>query len=426
MKAEVFNWITHPVTLTLIGGLIFGLMLLAEILLRRLSEFGNVRFQGLVEDHEDLLALGRQEHVVLSPILTALRWIQMVSLVLVWTLLLFATDFGPVMVFGGALAVLVAAALLAQWPFGGLGENRVARLLRLLRPLVAPIARFGGMGASESDEDAEEDEEEASDREIRAFRDVGEAAGIIEGEEGEILESLVEFFDTTVREVMTPRTDMVAVPESATWDELMEIFGQTHKSRVPIFRDTVDDIVGVVHVKSLIKDLILGQRPPVKELYRECPVVPESKELGELLKEFQQEHQQMAIVVDEYGGTSGLVTLEDILEEIVGEIQDELDPAEPPEWEELRAGVFRLQGRAPLEVLEELFGIELDEQDVDTIGGLVFSQHGTVPEQGTLVEMNQGPLAFEVEVMDGRRIVSVIAQRPEAAATTADSPAVGG
>jgi len=418
MKAEVVNWITHPVTLSLIGGLIFGVMLLAEILQRRLSEFGNVRFQGLVEDHEELLALGRKEHVVLSPILTALRWIQMICLVLVWTLMFFATDFGVLSASGLAVAVVVAMALLAQWPFGGLSESGVARILRLLKPLVAPMARFGGLGASENIEGAEEDEEEASDREIRAFLDVGEAAGIIEGEEGEILESLVEFFDTTVREVMTPRTDMVAVPESASWEELMEVFGQTHKSRVPVFRETVDDIIGVVHVKSLIKDFIQGGRPPVQELYRPCPVVPESKELGELLKEFQQEHQQMAIVVDEYGGTSGLVTLEDIIEEIVGEIQDELDTAEPPEWEEIRSGVYRLQGRAPLEVLEELFELELDEEDVDTIGGLVFSRHGTVPEPGTLVEMNQGPLAFEVEAMDGRRIVSVIAQRVKPAEDT--------
>ncbi len=416
MKTEVVNWLFHPVTLTLVGAVIFVVMLLAEILQRRLSEFGNVRFQGLVEDHDELLALGSQEHVVLSPVLTALRWIQMVCLILVWTLLFFGAGLGALWAFGSAFGVLAAVALLAQWPFGGLSESGVARILRILRPLVAPIARFGGLGASENPETAEEDEEEASDREIRAFLDVGEAAGIIEGEEGEILESLVEFFDTTVREVMTPRTDMVAVPESASWEELMEAFGRTHKSRVPVFRETVDDIVGVVHVKNLIKDFIEGGRPPVCDLYRPCPVVPESKELGELLKEFQQEHQQMAIVVDEYGGTSGLVTLEDIIEEIVGEIQDELDPAEPPEWEELRNGVFRLQGRASLEILEELFGLELEEEDVDTVGGFVFSLHGTVPDPGTLVEMTQGPLTFEVEKMDGRRIVSVIARRPELSA----------
>ncbi len=413
MKSEVVNWLIHPVTLTLVGLVIFGVMLLAEILQRRLSEFGNVRFQGLVEDHEELLALGSQEYVVLSPVLTALRWIQMACLVLVWTLLLFGSGLGVVLSGISAFVVLAAVALLAQWPFGGLGESGVAKLLRILRPLVAPIARFGGMGASESVEAAEEDEEEASDREIRAFLDVGEAAGIIEGEEGEILESLVEFFDTTVREVMTPRTDMVAVPESASWEELMETFGKTHKSRVPVFRETVDDVVGVVHVKNLIRDFIEGGRPPVCDLYRPCPVVPESKELGELLKEFQQEHQQMAIVVDEYGGTSGLVTLEDIIEEIVGEIQDELDPAEPPEWEELQSGVYRLQGRASLEILEELFGMETDEEDVDTVGGFVFSLHGTVPDPGTVVEMSQGLLTFEVEKMDGRRIVSVIARRPQ-------------
>lgn len=417
MKTELVNWLSHPVTLILVGVVTFLVMLFAEILQRRLSEFGNVRFQGLIEDHEELSALDSQEHVVLSPVLTALRWIQMTCLAFVWTLLYFGWGLGVFWAFLAAIGVLVSVALLAQWPFGGLGESGVARLLRILRPLVAPIARFGGLGATESLVTAEEDEEEASDREIRAFLDVGEAAGIIEGEEGEILESLVEFFDTTVRVVMTPRTDMVAVPESASWEELMETFGRTHKSRVPVFRETVDDIVGVVHVKNLIKDFIEGGRPPVRELYRPCPVVPESKELGELLREFQQEHQQMAIVVDEYGGTSGLVTLEDIIEEIVGEIQDELDPAEPPEWEELRAGVYRLQGRAPLEVLEELFGLELDEEDVDTVGGFVFSMHGTVADPGTVVSMTQEGLTFEVEAMDGRRIVSVIARRSEPSAT---------
>jgi CBS domain containing-hemolysin-like protein len=115
----------------------------------------------------------------------------------------------------------------------------------------------------------------------------------------------------------------------------------------------------------------------------------------------------MAIVVDEYGGTSGLVTLEDILEEIVGEIQDELDPNEPPEWQELSAGTYRLQGRAPLELLEELLGVEANEDDVDTVGGLVFSRHGTVPDPGTEVVDEIHGLVFTVEEMDERRIVSV-------------------
>ncbi len=410
MTGGLVEWLLHPVTLSLVGAVLFGVMLLAEILQRRLSEFGNVRFQGLVEDHEGLLRLGRREHITLSPVLTSLRWIEMACLALFWFLLAFGTGRGPTVALGGSFGALAAVALLAQWPFGGLGEAAVARLLRVLKPLVGPVARFGGLGAPETVEAPEVDEEEASDREIRAFLDVGEAAGIIEGEEGEILESLVEFFDTTVKEVMTPRTDMIAVEESATWDDLMELFASHHKSRVPVYRETIDDVVGVVHVKNLIRDFIEGGRPPVRELYRPCPVVPESKELGELLKEFQQERQQMAIVVDEYGGTSGLVTLEDIIEEIVGEIRDELDPAEPPEWEDLGDGSFRLQGRASLEVLEELFGLELDEEDVDTVGGLVFSRHGTVPDEGTRVDMGHEPLQFEVEAMDGRRILSVIAR----------------
>ena len=149
----------------------------------------------------------------------------------------------------------------------------------------------------------------------------------------------------------------------------------------------------------------------MSELIHDCLVVPESKELGELLRDFQQQHQQMAIVVDEYGGTSGLVTLEDVLEEIVGEIQDEHEPRQPPECQELSPGVYRLQGRAPLELLEESFGLEISEDDVDTVGGFVFSCHGTVPETGTVVEDPSIGLRFTVDEMDERRIVSVTVER---------------
>jgi magnesium and cobalt transporter len=164
-------------------------------------------------------------------------------------------------------------------------------------------------------------------------------------------------------------------------------------------------------VKNLVEHRLEGREPPLAELARECLVVPESKPLGELLRDFQQEFQQMAIVVDEYGGTSGLVTLEDILEEIVGEIEDEHDPKTPPEWLELSPGVFRLQGRASLEVFQELLGVEVDEDDVDTVGGLVFARHGTVPEAGTEVVDEAHGLVFTVDEMDERRIVSVTARK---------------
>lgn len=403
-------WLSHPVTIGL-GLLIlsFGL-LLSEILLRRLSDLGSVRFQGLVEDHEKLNFLQDSK---LSHALTALRWLQWIFLGLVWLVLETGFGIGALQSLGVIASAALLIVLAAQFPLRFLGEDSIARILNALRLLIRALISISRLGGPELGENSEDDEEEASDREIRAFLDMGEAAGIIEGEEGEIMESLVEFFDTTVREVMTPRTEMVAVAESASWNDLMSLFTETHKSRIPVYRETIDHVVGLVHVKQLIKDITEGRKPPVAELHQPCPVVPESKELGALLRDFQKQHQQMAIVVDEYGGTAGLVTLEDILEEIVGEIQDELDPRQPPEVQEIEAGVYLLQGRAPLETLEEVFDLELETEDVDTVGGFVFSRYGSVPELGTEVPVPEEKLLFQVEEMDGRRIVSVRVRRME-------------
>jgi len=420
MSAELGGWLSHSVTLALTGSAVVLAALLAEVLLRHLSQLGNVRFQGMVEEHGPLPAVADDEQIHLSHVAAALRWMQLGAMALLWALVFFATELDLPFKLGLAVGIPVLIVAMSQWVVTSLGELALARLLRALRPAVGPLATFSRWGRYEApQEDADDDEEEASGREIRAFLDVGEAAGIIEGEEGEILESLVEFFDTTVRGVMTPRTEMITVAEDSTWDELLDVFSTSLKSRLPVYRETVDDVVGVVHVKNVVKGLFEKNRPPVRELYLPCLVVPESKKLGPLLKEFQQGHQQMAIVVDEYGGTAGLVTLEDVLEEIVGEIQDELEPKEPPEWESLSSGEYRLQGRAPIEVLKDLFGVELDEGDVDTVGGLVFSRHGKVPEAGTEVHLENEGLCCQVETMDGRRIVSLKIRRAEASAAAA-------
>jgi len=415
---ELHAWLTHPVTILLGMGILGILLLLTEILSRRLADLGSVRFQGLVEDHERLSFLQESE---LADSLTSLRWIQWMLLFLLWLFLDPGLGLGWTGAFPAMLGITCAVLLAAQFPFRSITEEGLARILRFFRPFLALLISLSRTGKISSYESGSDEEEEASDREIRAFLDMGEAAGIIEGEEGEILESLVEFFDMKVREVMTPRTDMVSVPETASWDELMTTFVETHKSRVPVYRDTVDHIVGLVHVKQLIKDIAEGNKPPVAELHQPCPVVPEAKELGALLKQFQQEHQQMAIVIDEYGGTAGLVTLEDILEEIVGEIEDELDPRQPPEFEEIEPGVFLLQGRASIEVLESLFDLELESEEVDTVGGLVFSRMGSVPQAGAEISSEEDNLVFRVEEMDGHRIVSVRVRRLHEKQTTTEN-----
>ncbi len=424
MSTGIAAWLQNPVTLALVG--LGALLLFAtiEVLLRNLAEIGNVRFQGLIDDHPNLFSFARDGSLNLSSVLDTLRWLQIPSLACTWLIILiFPYDFtynvnsssDSLLCLFCLLLPLIVVVLVRLVP-GRIGERGVVMLLRIVRPLAWPLLLLIVKADSPKPLPAanEAEEEEASEREIQALLDVGQAAGIFEVEESEFVESLVDFFDTTVREVMTPRTAMIALAETATSDELLTIFSESRKSRIPIYRETVDHVIGVVHVKNLVKHFTAEQRPPISSIVHECIVVPEAKRLGEMLRDFQRHRQQMAIVVDEYGGTSGIVTLEDILEEIVGEIEDEHDRTEPPEVQELTEGVYRLQGRADVDVLEDLFQIKVDEEDVDTIGGLVFARHGTVPEPGTEVSDDPRGLLFTVEEMDGRRIGSVTVCRTTA------------
>ena len=217
--------------------------------------------------------------------------------------------------------------------------------------------------------------------------------------------SVIDFGDAQVRSVMTPRMDMVCAAVGEKLEDLAELLVESRHSRIPLYRDSVDDIRGVLHIRDLLRGLRSPKPPPAAELVLPPVFVPETKPLGDLLRELQAAHQQMAIVVDEYGGTSGLVTVEDLLEEIVGEIVDEHD-LEEPECEQLKDGGWRLDGRTSLDRIEQLFGVDLEDEPYETVGGLIFGRLGNVPEPGSTLEAVG--LAFEVEKVGERRIESVV------------------
>jgi len=277
----------------------------------------------------------------------------------------------------------------------------------LLLPLLAPL-----MPGPELQRREEEDEEEASEEEIEAYIDFGAREGILEPEEEELLRGLVDFGDTQVKSVMTPRIDVTCTPIDANLEDLRKLFLESGHSRIPMYEGSIDRVVGILHIRDLLRALGPPSRSSARDLAKPPLFVPETKPLGELLKEMQAGHQQMAIVVDEYGGTSGLVTVEDLLEEIVGEIIDEHE-VEPSEVALLPDGSWRLDGRVHVETLEELFELDLDDAPSETVGGLVFSTLGYVPEVGDSIELPG--LRLWVESLEDRRIRTIRAERAEPA-----------
>jgi CBS domain containing-hemolysin-like protein len=257
-----------------------------------------------------------------------------------------------------------------------------------------------------------------TEADILTMADVAAQEDTIETEERELIHSIFQFGDTVVREVMLPRTDMVAVEADATVDEAIATAIGAGKSRLPAYEGTYDDIVGLVFLKDLVARSAEGEgAEPVRASLRSAHIVPESKRVAELLREMQTEKFHMAIVVDEYGGTAGLVTMEDLLEEIVGEITDEYDVAEPV-VEKLANGVLRVPGRTPIDEVNELLDADLPQDEWDTVGGLVFNTLGHVPIEGECLRVDG--LEFCAERVQGRRIVSVIITR--LSSTDGDEP----
>ena len=260
-----------------------------------------------------------------------------------------------------------------------------------------------------------------TEEEIRQMADVAADEAAIETSERELIHSIFEFGDTVVREVMVPRPDMIAVEADATVDEGIALAISAGKSRLPSFDDSTDNIVGLVFLKDLVARSTAGEgSEPVRGSLRSPHYVPESKRVAELLREMQTEKFHMAIAVDEYGGTAGLLTIEDVLEEIVGEITDESDADERPEVEELDGGAVRVSSRMTVDDLGELFGIDLEDHDVETVGGLLAERLGRVPLPGAEAEV-AGLRLFAEGGKDRRgrmRITSVVVHPADAEAMT--------
>ncbi|HVL69605.1 MAG TPA: hemolysin family protein [Vicinamibacterales bacterium] len=232
--------------------------------------------------------------------------------------------------------------------------------------------------------------------------------GLIEEEGRKLLQSIVDFGDTLVREVMTPRPDMVAIPADATLAEVRALFEEQEYSRIPVYGENLDNILGLLYVKDLIRLRDTGEGATLErdlpQLIRPATFVPETKRVADLLKEFQQKQAQLAIVVDEYGGTAGLVTIEDLLEEIVGEIRDEYDVETEPVTEE-PDGSFVFSGKVNFEEVNERLDVEVEPEGFETVGGYVLTRVGRVPMPGERFELDG--LSVEVVEADRRRIHKV-------------------
>jgi putative hemolysin len=277
---------------------------------------------------------------------------------------------------------------------------------KITHPLIGFLSRLFDYDTSRRNS-AEENGGEISAEEIETVTQTPEEE--LEEEEKRMIHGVVELGETEVKEIMRPRPDMICAEEDYTLEQIKELAKKHGHTRIPVYRENIDHIIGIIHVKDLFL-LSAEQAKEVKPstLARKAYYIPESKKVDELLKEFKKNKMHMAIVVDEYGGTAGLVTLEDILEEIVGEIQDEYDKEVPP-IQKLKDRTYRVDARVSLEDLNETLGTKIEERGFETVGGFIYDLEGSVPEQGSVLNYASQDchLKLSIEKVEGQRIKTV-------------------
>jgi putative hemolysin len=331
----------------------------------------------------------------------ASRWLSMG-----WSVVVAVSVVGVAAVVGEAMVRVLAtrnpdrAAGFTAWP--------LALLVALLTPLVRLASFIAALVVPHAGTPFAARASVVTKEEIETLITVGEQEGALERDERRLLHSIFDLSETTVKEVMTPRNDIVGLPADATYEEIMKTVVESGYSRLPVYEGTMDEIVGIAYVKDLLtmwdhRELII-----LHDVMREPLFVPEAKRIDDLLREFQKSHTQMSIVLDEYGGVSGLVTMEDVLEEIVGEIQDEYDEELVP-IEELPDGGLRVTGRASVRKINAEYNADFPEQAYATMGGFVQSLFARIPRIGDVVESTGWHIT--VEEMDGRRIARMFLSR---------------
>ncbi len=275
----------------------------------------------------------------------------------------------------------------------------------VLRPITGSLAWFSKALLRLAHIDPDADGDDVSEDEIMALVEDGEEAGAIESGEKELIENIFEFNDLTAGDVMIHRTDIVLIQTTDPREEILDTIRESGLSRFPVYEEDADDIIGILSTRDYLLNLHKDAPGDIKSLLRPAYFVPESVKADVLFRDMQSKAIHMAIVVDEYGGTSGLVTMEDLLEELVGNIYDEFDPKEEQEIVQVGDNLWRIAGSAELEDVADALGVELPEEELyDTLGGLVFSQLSVIPENGSHLEVDVYGLHIKVEELVDRRV----------------------
>lgn len=324
-----------------------------------------------------------------------------------------------------AMVLITIAAVLITLILGELIPKEIARnfaepialwaiypfnlLSHLAAPLAQMIAALGRLLSGRWDKTGEYSLSTITEEDLRTYVDASEEGGLLEKDEKEMIYSIFDLGDTLAREIMVPRIDIVAVEAEATVSEALEVILEKGHSRVPVYDDEIDNIIGILYAKDLLAHWRNGGEPrQVRGLEREVYYVPETKPVSDLLRELQKKKVHIAIVVDEYGGTAGLVTIEDILEEIVGDIQDEYD-IEEFYMDRVSEDEYIFSARVDLDDINDIMSVELPTDESDTLGGLVYSMLGRVPAVGDWIDVAE--VRLTVLSVEGRRIGTVKIQR---------------